>query len=125
MLLTLALFPIYLALRHPYRRLPVHLDTGFFVPHHVVAGQVPAVLSLMVGLEAGSGWWCGLAAFLWGATCFAVNLSSIAGLIALLALAGWAQPWAGGIRALVFRKRGLELAHRATWHRKVASCDTR
>ncbi|MCP4250174.1 MAG: hypothetical protein GY778_24285 [bacterium] len=37
LLLTLARLPIYLALRHPYRRLPLQLDTGYYVPDHVVA----------------------------------------------------------------------------------------
>ena len=36
-LFTLLLFPAYLALRYPFFRLPLHLDTGFYVSNHTVA----------------------------------------------------------------------------------------
>jgi len=33
---TVALFPLYLLVRHPYRRLPLHIDTGFYVSNYTV-----------------------------------------------------------------------------------------
>jgi len=33
---TLALFPIYVALRYPFFLLPLHMDTGFYVSNHTV-----------------------------------------------------------------------------------------
>ena len=30
-------FPIYMLLRHPYRKLPLHIDTGFYVSNQLVA----------------------------------------------------------------------------------------
>ncbi|HUU82454.1 MAG TPA: hypothetical protein VM243_03015 [Phycisphaerae bacterium] len=39
LLITLLIFPIYLLLRHPYRKLPLHIDTGFYVSNQFVAGD--------------------------------------------------------------------------------------
>ncbi len=34
---TIAFLPVYLLLRQPFRRLPLHIDTGFYVSNHTVA----------------------------------------------------------------------------------------
>ena len=36
-LITLALLPLYLLIREPFRRLPLHIDTGFYVSNHTIA----------------------------------------------------------------------------------------
>ena len=36
-LFTLLFFPVYLWIRNPFRRLPLHVDTGFYVSNHTVA----------------------------------------------------------------------------------------
>ena len=36
-LVTAAFLPVYLWLRHPFRRLPLHIDTGFYVSNHTIA----------------------------------------------------------------------------------------
>ncbi len=36
-LVTLAFLPVYLLIRWPYRRLPLHIDTGYYVSNHTVA----------------------------------------------------------------------------------------
>ena len=192
-LLTVALLPIYLLVRHPYRRLPLHIDTGFYVSNNTVVNgrlaysrgwnarfagagkilpevlyslvylryggrdyasksrfwfsvynyvtaivvgalacvlsggdpwwycagllayvllssepqhggyyesgeqfevlpQAAAVLCLAVGLQGGSWWWCGLAAFIWAAETFAIKLSSAVGFVVLFGLACWSRP---------------------------------
>ncbi len=35
-LFTLALLPVYLIVREPFRRLPLHIDTGFYVSNHTI-----------------------------------------------------------------------------------------
>ncbi len=34
---TLAFLPIYLLMRHPFRRIPLHIDTGFYVSNNTIA----------------------------------------------------------------------------------------
>lgn len=38
-LLSIALLPIYLALRWPFFRLPLHMDTGFYVSNHTICDR--------------------------------------------------------------------------------------
>jgi len=38
-LLSIALLPIYLALRWPFFRLPLHMDTGFYVSNHTICAR--------------------------------------------------------------------------------------
>jgi hypothetical protein len=38
-LVTLAFFPIYLLIRHPFRRTPLHIDTGFYVSNSTIAND--------------------------------------------------------------------------------------
>jgi len=35
-LFTIAFLPIYLLIRRPFARLPLHIDTGFYVPNHTI-----------------------------------------------------------------------------------------
>ena len=36
-LFTLAVAPVYLLIRQPFRRLPLHVDSGFYVSNHTIA----------------------------------------------------------------------------------------
>ena len=38
-LITAVVFVAYLLIRHPYRRLPLHIDTGFYVGNHLIANR--------------------------------------------------------------------------------------
>ena len=38
-LITAVVFAAYLLIRHPYRRLPLHIDTGFYVSNHLIVNR--------------------------------------------------------------------------------------